>query len=95
MSEKIIIQQLKEENKKLNKNENKNENENDNENENENDNKKPKEIKSHNCLDKNKFKEILTIIDSNKFGHKNKIGDFKYIDIKGLVNNIKDNIIRC
>ena len=44
-------------------------------------------------MDKNKFKEILTIIDSNKFGHKNKIGDFKYIDIKDLVNNIKDNTI--
>ena len=54
---------------------------------------KPKEIKSPNWLDKNKFKEILTIIDSNKFGHKNKIGDFKYIDIKDLVNNIKDNTI--
>ena len=52
-----------------------------------------KEIKSPNWLDKNKFKEILTIIDSNKFGHKNKIGDFKYIDIKDLVNNIKDNTI--
>ena len=34
-----------------------------------------KEIKSPNWIDKNKFKEILTIIDSNKFGHKNKIGD--------------------
>ena len=53
----------------------------------------PKKIKSPNWLDKNKFKEILTIIDSNKFGHKNKIGDFKYIDIKDLVNNIKDNTI--
>ena len=41
----------------------------------------------------NKFQEILTIIDSNKFGHKNEIGDFKYIDIKDLVNNIKDNTI--
>ena len=39
------------------------------------------------------LKKILTIIDSNKFGHKNKIGDFKYIDIKDLVNNIKDNTI--
>ena len=37
----------------------------------------PKEIKSPNWLDKNKFKEILTIIDSNKSGHKNKIGDLK------------------
>ena len=54
---------------------------------------KPNEIKSPNVLDKNKFKEILTIIDSNKFGHKNKIGDFKYNDIKELVNNIKDNTI--
>ena len=44
-------------------------------------------------MDKNKFKEILTIIDSNKFGHKNKIGDFKYNDIKNLVNNIKNNTI--
>ena len=44
-------------------------------------------------MDKKKFKEILTIIDGNKFGHKNKIGDFKYIDIKDLVNNIKDNTI--
>ena len=44
-------------------------------------------------MDKNKFKEILTIIDSNKFGHKNKIGDFRYIGIKDLVNNIKDNAI--
>ena len=46
----------------------------------------PKEIKSLNWLDKNKFKEILTITDSYKFGHKNKIGDFKYIDIKYLVS---------
>ena len=53
----------------------------------------PKEIKSLNWLDKNKFKEILTIIDNNKFGHQNKIGDFKYTDIKDLVNNVKDNVI--
>ena len=111
MSEKIITQQLKEENKKLNMNENENENENKNENKNKKENKnekknkivtdanikklieEPKEIKSPNWLDKNKFKEILTVIDSNKFGHKNKTGDFKYIDIKDLVNNIKDNTI--
>ena len=43
---------------------------------------KLKEVKSPNWLDKNKFKEILAITDSNKFGHKNKIGGFKYIDIK-------------
>ena len=101
--------QSKEENKKINVNENKNESENENENENENEKLKKKkivkdsnikelieeskEIKSPNWLDKNKFKEILTIIDSNKFGHKNKIGDFKYTDIKDLVNNIKDNTI--
>ena len=42
---------------------------------------------------KNKFKEILAIIDSNKFNYKNKIGEFKYTDIKGLVNNIKGNTI--
>ena len=44
-------------------------------------------------MDKNNFKEILTIIDNNKFGHKNKIGDFKNIDIKDLVNHIKDNTV--
>ena len=52
-----------------------------------------KEIKSPNWFDKNKFKEILAIIDSNKFNYKNKIGEFKYIDIKDLVNNIKNNTI--
>ena len=106
MSGKIIKQQLKEENENLNVNENENDNENENENKNENFFKKivkdanikeliekPKEIKSSNWLDKNMFKEILTIIDSNKFGHKNKIGDFKYIDIQDLVNNIKINTI--
>ena len=51
------------------------------------------EIKSPNWLDKNKFKETLTIIDNNKFGYKKKIGKFNYIDIKDLVNNIKDNTI--
>ena len=44
-------------------------------------------------MDKNKLKKILTITDSNKFGQKNKIGDFKYIGIKDLVNNIKNNTI--
>ena len=99
--------QLKEEHKKLNENKNDNDNENENENENEkflknkivkdsNINElieEPKEIKSPNWIDKNNFKKILTIIDSNKFGHKNKIGDFKYIDIKDLVSNIKGNTI--
>ena len=36
---------------------------------------------------------MLAIIDSNKFNYKNKIGEFKYIDIKDLVNNIRNNII--
>ena len=53
---------------------------------------KPIEIKSFE-EDKNKFKEILAIIDSNKFNYKNKIGEFKYTDIKDLVDNIKDNTI--
>ena len=44
-----------------------------------------------NWFDKNKFKKILAVIDSNKFSHKNKIDEFKYIEIKGLVNNIKNN----
>ena len=53
----------------------------------------PKEKKSHNWLDKNNFKEILAIIDSNEFNYKNKIGEFKYNDIKDLVDNIKNNAI--
>ena len=59
---------------------------------------KPKEIKSPkedknttdhhpNWFDKNKFKRILAVIDGNKFNYKNKIDEFKYIDIKDLVNN--------
>ena len=93
--------------KKLNENENKKLSENKNENENKKfeENKivkhsnikelieKPKGIKSPNWIDKNKLKEILTIIDGNKFRYKNKIGKFKYIDIKDLVNNIKNNTI--
>ena len=53
----------------------------------------PKEIKSPNWIDKNKFKEILAIIDSNEFNYKNKIGEFKYIDIKDLVDNIRNDTI--
>ena len=53
----------------------------------------PKEIKSPNWIDKNKFEKILAIIDSNKFNYKNKIGEFKYTDIKDLVNNIRNNTI--
>ena len=36
---------------------------------------------------------MLATSDSNKFNHKDKIGEFKYIDIKNLVNNIKNNTI--
>ena len=50
----------------------------------------PKEIKSPDWINKNKFKEILAIIDSSEFDHKNKIGEFKYIKTKDLVNNIKN-----
>ena len=46
-----------------------------------------------NWFDRNKFKKILAVIDSNKFSYKSKIGEFKYIDIKDLVNNIRNNTI--
>ena len=46
-----------------------------------------------NWFDRNKFEKKLAIIDSNKFNYKNKIGEFKYIDIKDLVNNIRNNTI--
>ena len=49
----------------------------------------PKEIKSPNWIHKNKF-YILAIIDSNKFNYKNKIGKFKYDNMKDLVNNIRN-----
>ena len=66
--------------------------------------KKPMEIKilkedknttdyHPNWFDKNEFKKMLAIIDSSKFNYKNKIGEFKYIDIKDLVNNIRNNTI--
>ena len=60
--------------------------------------KSPKENKNTtdyypNWFDKNKFKNILAIIDSNKFNYRHKIGEFNYIDIKDLVNNIKNNTI--
>ena len=46
-----------------------------------------------NWFDRNKFEKLLAIIDSNKFNYKRKIGEFKYIDIRDLVNNIRDNTI--
>ena len=61
---------------------------------------KPIEIKSleedKNTTDwfnRNKFKKFLAIIDSSKFNYTNKIGEFKYIDIRELVNNIRTNTI--
>ena len=42
---------------------------------------------SPNWFDRNKFKKIIAIIDSNKFNYKNEIGEFKYVGIKDLVNN--------
>ena len=36
---------------------------------------------------------MLAIIDSSKFNYKNKIGEFKYIYINDLVNNIRNNSI--
>ena len=62
--------------------------------------KEPMEIKSSeedenttDWFDRNKFKKVLVIIDSSKFNHKNKMGKFKYNDIKDLVNNIRNNTI--
>ena len=54
---------------------------------------KPKEIKSlkedknatnycPNWFDKNEFKNTLAIIDSNKFAHKNKIGESNILKLK-------------
>ena len=51
------------------------------------------EPKSPNWIDKNMFKEIVAIIDSKEFSHKNKIVEFKYIDIEDLVNNIRNKTI--
>ena len=47
-----------------------------------------------NWFDRNKFKQMLAIIDSNKFNYKNKMSEFKHIDIRDLVNNIRNNTIR-
>ena len=46
-----------------------------------------------NWVDKNKFEKMLATTDNNKFNYKNKIDEFKYNDIKNLVNNIKNNTI--
>ena len=56
--------------------------------------KSPKEDENTtDWYDKNKFKKILAIIDSNKFNHKNKTAKLKFNDINDLINNIKNNII--
>ena len=66
--------------------------------------KKPIEIKSFeedinttdtypNWFDKNKFKNILAIIDTNKVNNRHKIGEFKQIEIEDLVNNITNNTV--
>ena len=46
-----------------------------------------------NWFDENKFENILSIIDSNTFNYRHKIGEFKYNDIKNFVNNIRNNTI--
>ena len=46
-----------------------------------------------NWFDKYKFKNILAIINSNTLNNIHKIGEFKYIDIKDLINKIKNNTI--
>ena len=46
-----------------------------------------------NWFDKNKFKNILAIINSNTFNYRHKICEFKYIDIKDLINKIKNDTI--
>ena len=46
-----------------------------------------------NQFDKNKFKNILAIIDSNTFNYRHKIGEFKYNDIKYFLNKIRNNAI--
>ena len=56
--------------------------------------KSPKEDENTtDWFDKNKLDKILAIINSNKFNHKNKIGKFKYNDIKNVVDNINKNTI--
>ena len=46
-----------------------------------------------NWFNKNKFKNILAIINSNKLNYKNKIGEFRYTVIKDFINKIRNNTI--
>ena len=52
----------------------------------------PKEIKSPNWFDKNKLKKINYYWQQQIWLQK-QIGEFKYIDMKDLVNNNKNNTI--
>ena len=54
-------------------------------------NKPNKDESTTDWYDKNKFKKILTAIDSNGFNHKNKIGKLRFNDINNLINDIKNN----
>ena len=49
----------------------------------------PKEIKSPNWIDKNKFKEILAIIDSNKFNYRNKVSE-TWLIILEIIQLVKE-----
>ena len=49
-----------------------------------------KDEDSTDWYDKNKFKKILTTLDSNNFNHKNEIGKFKFNNINNLINNNKN-----
>ena len=47
-----------------------------------------------NWFDKNKFKKILPIVNSNKSNYKNKIGKLKLnLNIVNLINDINNNTI--
>ena len=54
-----------------------------------------KEVNSNitSWYDIDKFNKILATIDNNNFNQKNKVGKFKFSDINGLINNIKNNSI--
>ena len=46
-----------------------------------------------NWFNKNKFNKILAIIDSDTFNCRHKIGEFRYTEIKDLVNKTRNNTI--
>ena len=80
----------KESNKELNKNSNKESNKESNKKLIEITNPK-KDEDATDWYDQNKFKKILSTIDSNNFNHKNKTGKLKFNDINNLINKIKNN----